>query len=82
MRRHTPLPVVAGLLLLDVIGTPALAGSAKALLTVAARVVANCRIESGSPVCTKGSPLPRTEAISSTTSEVGGDGAITVTVNY
>ncbi|RPI07538.1 MAG: hypothetical protein EHM71_10350 [Zetaproteobacteria bacterium] len=82
MRRHNPLPLIVGLLLVLGIGTPALAGSSKALLTVSARVVANCRIESGHPVCTKGSPLPKTDTTSVTESSAGNDGAVIVTVNY
>lgn len=82
MRRNARLCFVVGLLLVHAASTPALAGSAKALLTVTARVVANCRIESGSPVCTKGSPLPKTETVIVTDSGAGNDGGITMTVNY
>ena len=82
MRRNARLCFVAGLLLVHAASTPALAGSAKSLLTVTARIVANCRIENGSPVCTKGSPLPKTETALVTQPSAGNDGAITVTVNY
>lgn len=88
MRRYARLTVVAGLLLVPIFDTPAAAGSAKALLTVSARVVANCRVENGQSVCTRGTPKPRIEAVvvkteaGSATTEAGRGSEIVVTVNY
>lgn len=82
MRPSVPLLVVAGLLFVPVLGAPAIAGSAKAVLAVSARVLANCRAQNGSTVCTKGSPPPRTEVTSVTVSETGDGTDIVVTVTY
>jgi hypothetical protein len=82
MRRYAPLSIVAGLLLVHAIVTPALAGSTSVRFTVSATVVAACRTQGGGTVCTKGIAPPRTEPTSVTVSEAVNDGATTVTINY
>jgi len=82
MHAYAPWSFVAGVLLVHAISTPAMAGSASAPLAVSATVIANCRLQSGRMVCTKGTALPRTEAVPATVSEAEKGRVITVTVNF
>jgi hypothetical protein len=88
MRRGVRRTVISTLLFVPMLVTPAAAGSAKALLTVSARVVANCRLENGQSVCTRGTPKPRIETVvvkteaSPVATAAGGGSEIVVTVNY
>lgn len=88
MRRSVLLTFIAGLLSVPTLVTPAAGGSAKATLAVSAGVVANCRVENGQSVCTRGAPKPRIETVVVKTeagpvaTETGSGSEIVVTVNY